>query len=155
MDNFSVLLSDVGSSQLSFYAITEINKLSKTEPLIDGVLFYENISSSCMPANFSIMPISECWINTGPVVATCVSTASKLLSFPSEKKFFYVWDLEWIRNRQIKRYEDYLNVYTDESMSLIARSKPHAQIISNCFNRNVDYILSDFSAQEFLEIIGD
>ena len=155
MDNFSVLLSDVGSSQLSFYAITEINKLSKTNPLVDGVLFYEKISSSCMPANFSIMPISECWINTGPVVATCVSTASKLLSFPSEKKFFYVWDLEWIRNRQIKHYENYVDVYTDKNMTLIARSKPHAEIISNCFNTNVDHILSDFSAQEFLEIIGD
>ena len=101
------------------------------------------------------MPISECWINTGPVVATCVSTASKLLDFPSQKKFFYVWDLEWIRNMQIKRYEDYVKTYTDKNMTLIARSESHAKIISNCFNTDVEHILHDFNIQKLLEIIGD
>ena len=155
MKNFSIILSDVGSSQKSFFAITELNKLVSVAPELDAILFYEKISSSCMPANFAVMPLSECWLNTGPVVATSVSTASKLASFPSEKKFFYVWDLEWIRNSQIKKYEDYVSAYTNKSLSLIARSENHAKAISNCFNRDVEHVLEDFEINSLIKIIGE
>lgn len=153
LKNFSVLVANSGASQLSFCVIKEINKLTQTHPQIDAILFYENQHKNCLPPNFSTMQISEAWGQSGPIIATSISTANKLASFPSEKKFFYVWDLEWIRNSQIKEYEKYSNVYKDKSLKLIARSESHKKIIENAFNREVSYVVSDFNIEKILTIL--
>jgi hypothetical protein len=153
MKNFSVLVNNLGSSQLSFFLIKEINDLPELRPGIDGIVFYENLSSACLPTNFATMNISECWSHSGTTVATSLSTAKKLSSFPSQKKLFYVWDLEWIRNNNTKSYEEYIAVYTDESIELIARSKSHKEAIENAFNRNVNHVIPDFNLAKILEVI--
>jgi len=100
------------------------------------------------------MEISQAWGHKGPMIATSLSTAEKLISFPSEQKFFYVWDLSWIRNsRELNDYEKYKRIYTDSSLSLIARSESHKQAIENCFNRKVEHVVSDFNIQDILEIL--
>ncbi|HCI70948.1 MAG TPA: hypothetical protein DHV30_10260 [Balneola sp.] len=153
LKSFSVLVSDTGASQLSFCVISEINNLPAICPNIDGIVFYENKHKNCLPANFSVMHISSAWGMSGPVIATSFSTAYKLLNFPSSKKFFYVWNLEWITGNDIKQYERYKKVYQDTSLSLIARSEPHKKIIENAFNRDVEHVVSDFNMSEILEII--
>ena len=101
------------------------------------------------------MQISEAWGHKGPVIATSFSTAYKLIGFPNKKKIFYIWDLEWIRAKQsgIKEYEKYIDVYTDSSLELIARSEPHKQAIENAFNRKVNHVVSDFNIDKILEIL--
>ena len=153
MKNFSVLVNNLGSSQLSFFIIKEINALPALRPEIDGIVFYENLSSACLPVNFATMNMSECWCHSGPIVATSFSTAKTLSEFPSEKKMFYVWDLEWMRSNNKKQYEEYRDVYTNESMELIARSTSHKEAIENAFNRTVNYVIPDFNLMKILEVI--
>ena len=81
------------------------------------------------------------------------STAKTLSEFPSEKKMFYVWDLEWMRSNNKKQYEEYRDVYTNESMELIARSTSHKEAIENAFNRTVNYVIPDFNLMKILEVI--
>ena len=153
LKNFSVLVDNSGASQLSFCVITEINRLTEIRPEIDAILFYENQHKNCVPANFSTMQISEAWGQEGPIIATSFSTANKLASFPSEKKFFYVWDLDWIRNSY--RYESLSQVYTDESLNLIARSESHKKAIENAFNREISHVVPDFNINEILSILEE
>ena len=153
LNNFSVLVENSGANQLSFCVIAELNKLTQIRPEIDAILFYENQHKNCIPANFSTMQMSEAWGQTGPIIATSFSTANKLTSFPSEKKFFYVWDLDWIRNSY--RYESLSKVYTDASLNLIARSESHKKAIENAFNRKVSYVVSDFNINEILSILEE
>ena len=157
MKNFSVLVPNLGSSQLSFFVITQINKMFEEKPDKDAIVFYENMSSSCMPVNFAVMDISECWSHAGPVIATSFSTAEKLRCFPSERKLFYVWDLEWIRNTpaQSVQYENFKDVYTNKSLKLIARSQSHKKLIENCFNRDVDYTVENFNMQQITRIVNE
>ena len=155
LKNISVLVEDTGASQSSFFIISELNKLSASNPEIDAIIFYENQHKNCLPANFAVMPINEGWGQSGPIIATSFSTAHKLLSFPSNKKIFYVWDLEWIRNgyNSIKKYESYSSVYTDQSLELVARSESHKRAIENAFNRKVNHVISDFNMSDILEIL--
>ena len=154
LKNFSVLVPNTGANQISFCLINQVNRLFDIRPEIDVMVFYENIHKNCIPANFSAMEISHAFNHKGPMIATTVSTAEKLISFPSEKKFFYVWDLSWVRNsRQLSEYEKYKKVYCDESLELIARSKSHKKAIENCFNRKVKHVISDFRIEEILEIL--
>ena len=127
--------------------------MCETRPEKDAVVFYENMSSYCMPANFAVMDISECWSHSGPVIATSFSTAEKLSAFPSERKLFYVWDLEWIRNSKIKQYDQYKEAMLDDSMELIARSSHHKLAIENCFNRKVNHVVEDFEIEKIIKIL--
>jgi len=155
LKNFSVLVKNSGASQLSFYIINQLNKMSEENPDIDAILFYENRHKNCLPANFSVMQISEARNQLGPVIATSFYTAYKLIDFTSNQKLFYVWDLEWIRSDGaiIKQYESYKSVYTDPSLELIARSSSHKSVIENAFNREVKYIVEDFNFSKILEIL--
>ena len=155
LNKISVLVPDTGSSQLSFYLINEINKLSRDKPEIDAIVYCENKHRNCIPTNFSVMPINDAWGNDGAIIATTISTAEKMLSFNSNKKIFYVWDIEWIRNRQgySLEYEKYENVYNSKNISLVARSHSHRKIIENAFNRKVEHIVSDFNMQQMMEAI--
>jgi len=155
LKNFSVLVSNTGSSQLSFFVINELNNLCDYRPDIDPIVFYENAHKNCLPANFATMQMSEAWGQEGPVIATSFSTAHKLTNFPSEKKFFYVWDLEWIRSahNNLNQYESYAPIYCNESLELIARSDSHKKAIENAFNRRVKHIVPDFSMSKILEVL--
>ena len=153
MKNFSVLVNNLGSSQLSFFIIKEINAIPTLRPEIDGMVFYENLSSACLPLNFAAMNMSECWCHSGPIIATSFSTAETMAGFPAEKKVFYIWDLEWMRSNNKKQYEQYRDVYTNESIQLIARSEAHKDSVENAFNRKVNCVIPDFNLNKVLEVI--
>ncbi len=153
LKNLSVLLPDTGAGQLAFCAIKELNALTQTRPEIDSIIFYENKHKNCLPTNFAVMQIAEAWGQDGPIIATSLSTAHQLIKFPSAKKIFYVWDLEWIRDGHARQYEKYSLIYQDKSLELIARSKPHKKAIENAFNRKVEHVVSDFNMSAILEIL--
>jgi len=154
LKNFSVLVPNTGANQISFCLINQVNRLFYIHPEIDVMVFYENMHKNCIPANFSTMEISHAFNHKGPMIATTLSTAKKLISFAAEKKFFYVWDLSWIRNsREVSHYEQYESIYTNTSLELIARSESHKRAIENCFNRQVNHVVSDFNIKKILEIL--
>lgn len=154
--SISFLVPNAGASQMSFYLIKEINELFENKPELDVIVYYEDRHRSCLAPNFSMMQISEAWFQPGPIIATSISTAKSLIKFPAEKKFFYVWDLEWIRNNpsQTLNYESFKNIYTNKDLSLIARSTSHKKLIENCFNRKVEHVVEDFNINKILGVIN-
>ncbi|SVC44680.1 uncharacterized protein METZ01_LOCUS297534, partial [marine metagenome] len=99
-----VLINNIGASQLSYLVVQNLNELGNHRPEIDAIVYYENMQKHCLPPNFAIMQIAEAWGHHGPMIATSLSTAQKLIGFPSERKLFYVWDLEWLRGQQQRYY---------------------------------------------------
>ena len=154
LKNFSVLVPNTGANQISFCLINQINRLFEIDSSVDVIVFYENRHKNCLPANFATMEISQAFNHKGPIIATTLSTARKLTELPSEKKFFYVWDLSWVRNsRGVQQYEAYKDVYLNKSLELIARSESHKKAIESCFNREVKHVISDFKIEDILEIL--
>ena len=97
-----VLLEDFSASQLTFYAIKNMNNhLDNSD--FDFVGFFENSTPSMIPPKFSTMSVSEIWGFGGVAIATSVTTALSLQKtcLPI-KKYFYVWDLEWSRQGGIE-----------------------------------------------------
>ena len=153
MKQLGVLLENMGASQISFFVISELNKYVENDCSVEPIVFYEDIQKNCLPTNFSVMELREAWGCRGSVIATSASTAKSLSSFPNVmQKFFYVWDVEWIRSSINKSpYEAYAKVYTDENISLIARSDSHKKLIESSFNRCVEHVVSDFNMSQILE----
>lgn len=144
-----ILMNNLGPTQLAYYAIINNNKKND----IDCILFYENQAKSCLPMNFATMQIYEAYTYEADIIATSISTAHKMLSFPSAKnKFFYVWDLEWMRIRN-KNFNYLSNIYRNDKIHLIARSQSHKNIIEDCWNVKVCAVIDDCNISELVKVV--
>jgi hypothetical protein len=140
--NIGIIVPNLGTSQLSVYAISFANKLFKTEH--DCCLFYRDLSAHCIDIKAGCMTISEVWGFKGTLISTCLYDTEFLLkSISSGKKIFYIWDLEFLRNN--KDYIKNTSIYRNPDIILAARSQSHAKAIENYCNRPVDMIVEDFN----------
>jgi hypothetical protein len=129
------IVDDLSSSQLSYEIISSINSFDTSFDQ-DFVVFFENSSPMVIEPFFGVMNLQELWGFDGIAIATSVSSCLSLSNTQSPiKKFFYVWDLEWSRNRS--SYDQGIQAFLKEDIDLIARSEDHAKAIKNYCNRDV------------------
>lgn len=148
-----ILINNLGPTQMAYRFISQTNALMHERFDIDIIAFYENITRHCMLPLFGCMQLNEAWGYNGPLIATDLTTARKLIKFPGTKnKYFYVWDLEWLRLRR-KNFTELYNIYGSKKLKLLARSASHAQLIANCWNREVPTIVDDFNINKIIETV--
>ncbi len=154
MNKIGVMLGDLGASQLSYNIVTNLNEeCAKSKS--DFVAFIENITNHIIPPNFAVMGINEIWSFDGTLIATSASTALHLSkSANPANKFFYVWDLEWMRPHG-KDFQYMVTAFNNPQVKLIARSSEHALAIKNYCNRDVSGVVEDFNIQQLYEVINN
>lgn len=147
------LVNNLGGSQLAYYLIRNVNFHLDKNYLIDVIAFYENLTKPCVPMSFASMPINEAWnYQADAIIATNLATAAKLLSFPTPaKKIFYVWDIEWLRLKQ-RYFRELRGIYSSPKIELWARSASHAELISDCWNKDVKGVVNDFNMNEIVKL---
>jgi len=145
-----LMVNNLGPNQLAYSACRNFNTLQDTN--VDGVLFFVEKQRRCMPTNFAVMQLFEAYEFTGSLIATDINTAGKLIRFPStDKKFFYVWDLEWIRMGNQKSYEQLRSIYGNPELKLLARSALHAKAISDVWDKPCE-VVEDCNVKELIRI---
>ena len=146
-----IALSTLGPNQLAYYFIQRANLLLSQAKDLDIIGFYERPSAPALPTFFATMLVGEAYNYDGILVATDVSTAGKVANaISARKKFFYVWDLEWLRTNP-KSYTFFRDVYCDPRYELLARSASHARALEEAWNRPVR-VLENLDLQALLEL---
>tara|TARA_Y100000592_G_C5431540_1_gene298626 strand:- start:405 stop:881 length:477 start_codon:yes stop_codon:yes gene_type:complete len=149
-----IILEDLNASQVSYYAIKNINKYLE-DSLDDFVLFFESAGNSVIQPQCSSMGINELWSFDGTAIATTVSTCLSLAqSHSTLDKYFYVWDLEWSRPRGVD-YDYIVTAFNNPEIKLIARSKDHAKAIKNYCNRDVCGVVPNFCVENLMKVINN
>lgn len=157
--NLNFLVNNLSSSQLSYFLLNNINRdIKKKEGVdCDHMVFFEDIARINVSPLCALFHINEGYGAEGNMIATCCSTAGKMLNFlgqSSKEKYLYVWDLEWLRGQgNNRRFEYYSFIYTHPHIQLLARSEEHAKVIRNCFNRDVRGIVHDFNMEEMEKVV--
>ena len=155
MKKLGIAVNNLGASQLNYFLVKNANSILLREPLLDVTAFIENQVPACLPANFAVMPMYEAWGYDGVVVATSFTTAQKLLAFPCPaKKFFYVWDLEWVRPFCRRTYREWASVYRDPRLQLITRGPDHTKVIREAWGRDTCREVPDCDLAQLLEVAG-
>jgi len=153
MKKINFLVEHLGSCQLAYYLIRCGNALAH-----DGyqvIAFYDKLSKCVLRPEFPTMQMVESWAQSGITIATSIPTAVDLLDFPgADIKFFYVWDLEWMRGPQ-RMWGPLYDLFTHEDLKLIARTNVHAQVIADAFNRQTEYIIENLDAAAMKEIFAN
>jgi len=136
------LVKDVSSSELAY------NILRKgSDADIDTFIFFEQIARPCISSLVPCSHVSEAFIFDGPLVATCLQTANKLIQmYSSTRKYFFLNDLEWMRIPfQMKQFEQIEPVYRNKELSLICRSQSHKKLTELTWNRKVSMVVERYN----------
>lgn len=146
MKKIAFLVKDLAASQLSFLLIRYCNALADSRGA-DPVVFYEGLQRPCLEPRFACMQMAEAYLFDAPAVATTLATAGKLLAMPAcPRRFFYAWDLEWLRPWGRRPFRGLQGVYGSPLLTVLARSADHASVLSNAFNRDDVPVVDDFHA---------
>lgn len=142
-----VLLNNLGPSQLAYSVIR--NGAKAVDHGLDLMAFYERQAAPCLPLHIASMHIAEAYGYDGVLIATDLSTAAKLRTFPSAtQKIFYVWDVEWTRRQYMTSVLQ--KIYREPSFKILARSADLALAISQAWNVNIHGIVRDFNLNELI-----
>lgn len=153
MIKLGFLLSNTGTTQLSYHVIKNVNDYVEVNQDLDVIAFYDNTTKPWLIATFGFMNISEAYNFDGAVVATNLENAAKLSRFPGpSSRYFLVWDFEWLRNLTLS-YEEMRAVYRNPRLKILVRTQEQAQIFESCWNRPVDGVIGDVSLKQLLPII--
>lgn len=153
MKSIAVIVDKWECSQLCFLVSQWFNKIIE-ESNIDCVVFCKDSDPPFIQTNFSIMNISELYSFGGLAISTNIENTKTLIkSCINANKIFYVWELEFIKN---KNYLDNLSVFNNKEIELITRSKEYSDEIKNLCNRkssvienfNIKEIFSEFSGKQ-------
>lgn len=146
-----ISVNSLGISHLAMVLTEQVNRIGELDKYVDAIIFYHRYDKLLKPPLFAMLQEEEMWGYDAPVVATTLETARTLLFCPKPtKKFFYVWDLEWMYG--MFDVEDMAKVYCNPDLHLIARSESHAEIIEQCWKKPID-ILEDFNNEELIRIL--
>lgn len=149
------VVTDTTASELSFSLIKGINDYIDDGGKEDFIIFFENSSANIIEPNFATMSMSEIWNFGGNLISTNVSTSLSMNKcFAPKSKYFYIWDLEWIRNHG-REYEKTIQAFIPKETKLIARSKDHAKAIENYSNRKVDYVIENINIKEIVRMTNE
>jgi len=122
-----IIVDEVFGSSQHYFMFKTLNELSATD---DCYLFTNKVNSLPMNNKFAIMQQLEALHHPGILISTSLfSTQILANSLTASKKYFYIWQLDWMNmngllNKQLDRV-----LYNDE-IELISRSNSHANVLS-------------------------
>jgi len=148
---FGVITYSLDPSQQGIMIAKALNDHIATHTNLCPIVFYRDYYQSLITPLFPMMQEVEAWQFTGPVIATSLESAKRLLKYPSpSKKFLYVLNLEWTYE-QNANYDELSSIYAN--INLIARSQDHFNLLKNTWATPVG-IAEDFNCQQIMGIIS-
>lgn len=141
------IVDDLSLSQNAFYMIKSFNKLGR-DLNIQPFCFYNNLSSLTTTPLFSIAHVYYAnYFYNGKIICTNLNTLKILNNIhTNSRKFFYVWDLEWLRDKY--DYMSNIKLMRNKNIELIARSDYHAKKIKEYCNKLPTAIIEDWDSEK-------
>jgi len=152
VSKFGIIVNNFGQNQLSFDTLQTANEFLRMSNKVDVTLFYETpVPMRQMPLT-GLMNIYEAWGYDGVLIATSVSSAFKVLGMPNpNQRYFYVYNPEWVHNPTI--YEAYYQL-AQSDIEFIARTKEHADLLKNNFNKQPKFILEQMNVEALWQALN-
>jgi len=149
---FGIMVNFLDLSQMGFYIVKQLNDIVDEDCQFSPIVFYKEYAKSIDVNRFCMLVEKEAWGYDGIVIATDLETAETLINCPCPiRKFFYVWNLEWLYNQYSYHYLQ--NIY-QSNLELITRNEDHAQLLEKHWKKP-SYIMDNFNAPELKQIIRE
>ena len=149
--SLGIVINIFGPNQVSQELLESINDENKKYR--DISIFYEEKHGMPSAINCSMSYISNVWGYKGDIIATNYTSAAKIIKMPIlGKRYYFIYNFEWL-NHRVFSYEPLLSIISDKNLELICRTKEHAKLIKNNFNREVNLICDTLNVHNLMELI--
>lgn len=147
-----ILIEQPETTQAGFLIERALNDFGQFDAGVTWIVFYHQYGLWPIRPHFMMLQSIEAWSFPGPIIATSVFTADFLLNCLSpKKKFFYMWDLEWLYATDMQ-YDDYAKVYCHPDLHIIARHSAHQRIFSKVWNKSCT-VIEDFNYEDIRQLL--
>ena len=151
--NIGFVQHQLGSNQISWFMIENLNKLTSYRPHLNIVLFYEELQALSVVTKFPMMELA--WANNldGDLIALDISTALRIREMNYKSKlFYYPQQLDWVvKPGHIELYE---RIYNNDEIEIIAPNKTYGKIIERVWKKPVETI-RNFDYEQFATFISE
>jgi hypothetical protein len=152
MMGLGFLIKNFSLGQRDILMVRNLNNLASETADFVPIVFFQEYGKSLLIPNFCLMQSQELWSFDGYTFATDLMAAQALIKCPlAKKRYFYVWDLEWLYLKQYT-YRAMANIYCNDELDLIARSDSHAKILANNWKEPCT-VIPDFNYHQLVELI--
>lgn len=143
MKNLAILVDKLGFTQKSQMLCEELNKMSED---INVTVFCAEYAPVPIKTNFPVMELIKCYDFKGVFIATDFYTVQIMNNclFP-QKKFFYVWDLEYLYHPL--PFDILNNLYNSKDVELLSRNVDRDMILESVWKRPHS-VLHEFNHKE-------
>lgn len=145
-NSLGILINSFDISQLRISILHNLKRIKDVTPYV----FYNELPEVYLKdLSFAALSSREAYGFNGYTIATCLHTAKQLLQCPCPtKKFFYMWDFEWMKQQY--NYNVIQEIYLNDDLTLIARSEYHKKLIDNCWKQSI--IVEDFNHEQLTRL---
>lgn len=142
-----IIIPSLDLNQLAFETISDINKSIINGSKNDYTIFYQELTSKCIEPLCATMTINEAHTHNGILIATNLDSAEFLIKTTNKsKKIFYIWDLEFLRNKN--NFLNKINIYRNPNLTLISRSQEYNRALEVFCNRKAQTIQTKLNLEE-------
>lgn len=147
MNNIGIILPTLEITQLAFEVISNINDDILNGTKTNYTIFFQELSTKCLNPLCAVMSVAEIHTFHGKVISTSLDTTELMLKSPtSSERVFYVWDLEFIRDKS--NYLRSLFLYRNPQLKIVSRSEDYARALEIFANRRSDLIQNKISLKD-------
>ncbi len=124
--SFGIIVSTLDTSLSSQALINNINELLTKHYEYCPIIFYQSLVATTIPIKCCMLQQQQVWGFEHPLISTNIVTTRILNKCTrSNKKFFYVDNLEWTSIPNIF-YKDLKDIYQNPNIELIAKVLGHS-----------------------------
>ena len=146
--NIGIMVEKIGLSQRSIYLLSECNRLIEMGHSV--TIFYRDYDKIPMLVGCAMMQQYYARYFSGVLIATDQVGARFLETYPVNKKFFYLWDLEWVGKKG--PWREHAEVYQG-SLPLITQNDYHADIVTKCWKKPVGN-MENFNHEQLIKVLA-
>jgi hypothetical protein len=147
MKNLGILIDRPGHSQKFRYLTESLNRLDSS---FNTVVFYAEPGIVPVKANFSLMHMVHCLDFKGVMVSTDIYTTGIMLNaLRPEKRFFYVWDLEYLYTPY--NFNDLQLCFNNDKINLISRNEYRANLLERTWRKS-HMIMEEFNYEQLQKL---
>jgi hypothetical protein len=119
---------------------------------ISPMIFCDMPPTQAITVNIPIFSLVDAFGFDGITIANNLSSAHSSLLLPNVKKrYFYMWDLEWLLPNYFG-FNMAHSIYTDPKITLISRHKNHYNIFKKCW-KTPNFIIEEFNYDDIYKLL--
>jgi|TARA_B100001094_G_scaffold324892_1_gene378275 hypothetical protein len=146
--NIAAYFNTTKESEPLYHAIQSLNAGLEEGELNDASIFYDDCGPNSIPANFGFFDAIELWHYTGNLIATSVSTISKVTGVVNNfnKIYYHGWSAD-------SNALSLIGISSDDSITVICNSKNSKDEYTRLTGKEPQGVVENFNLQGIKKVI--